>query len=91
VGSGNASVEAARDGGLRCIAVAGPGSPVYELAEADLVVHQLDELTVHNLKQLFAVEDRHGGDDPELETEAEEEDEDEDGGRGRDFYGSNLF
>lgn len=91
VGSGNASVEAAREGGLRCVALAGAGSPAYELAESDLVVRRLDELTLHNLKQLFAVEsERPGDEEPQVEMEEEEEDE-EGSGYGRDRFGSNLF
>ena len=31
--------------------------PAYELASADLVVRQLDELSLVNLKQLFSQED----------------------------------
>ena len=46
------SVEAARESGMAAVVVAGQ-QPLYELGAADLVVRQLDELTLINLKQLF--------------------------------------
>ena len=46
------SVEAAREGGMAAVVVAGQ-QPLYELGAADLVVRQLDELSLVNLKQLF--------------------------------------
>lgn len=51
------SVEAARECGMACIVVAGR-NPLYELTAADLVVRQLEELSLVNLKQLFQLEDR---------------------------------
>ncbi len=46
------SVEAARESGMAAVVVAGQ-QPLYELGAADLVVRQLDELSLVNLKQLF--------------------------------------
>ena len=46
------SVEAAREVGMAAVVVAGT-QPLYELGAADLVVRQLDELSLVNLKQLF--------------------------------------
>lgn len=51
------SVEAARECGMACVVVAGR-NPLYELTAADLVVRQLEELSLVNLKQLFQLEDR---------------------------------
>ena len=42
---------------MACIVVAGR-NPLYELTAADLVVRQLEELSLVNLKQLFQLEDR---------------------------------
>jgi hypothetical protein len=42
---------------FRCVAVLSATKPAYELASADLVVRQLDELSLVNLKQLFSQED----------------------------------
>ena len=46
------SIEAAREVGMAAVVVAGT-QPLYELGAADLVVRQLDELSLVNLKQLF--------------------------------------
>lgn len=87
--SRNSSIEAARDAGMRAIAVAGPGAPQYELAAADLVVPSLDAVSYVNLKQLFALEvdereAARGGaradDDDDSWNEEEDEDDDLDGG-----------
>ena len=51
------SVEAARECGMACVVVAGR-NPLYELTAADLVVRQLEELSLVNLKQLFQLEGR---------------------------------
>ncbi len=51
------SVEAARECGMACVVVAGR-NPLYELTAADLVVRQLEEISLVNLKQLFQLEDR---------------------------------
>ena len=51
------TVEAARECGMACVVVAGR-NPLYELTAADLVVRQLEELSLVNLKQLFQQEDR---------------------------------
>ncbi|KAL3153808.1 hypothetical protein ABBQ32_013389 [Trebouxia sp. C0010 RCD-2024] len=73
IGNSNQSVEAARECGMACVVVAGR-NPLYELTAADLVVRQLEELSLVNLKQLFQLEDRvdprEGG---ELEMEEEPE------------------
>ena len=50
------SVEAARECGMAAVVVAGR-RPLYELGAADLVVKQLNELSVVGLKQLFRMED----------------------------------
>ena len=42
---------------MACVVVAGR-NPLYELTAADLVVRQLEELSLVNLKQLFQLEDR---------------------------------
>ena len=42
---------------MACVVVAGR-NPLYELTAADLVVRQLEELSLVNLKQLFQQEDR---------------------------------
>ena len=52
MGSSAQSVEAAREVGMAAVVVAGT-QPLYELGAADLVVRQLDELSLVNLKQLF--------------------------------------
>jgi len=43
--------------GMACVVVAGR-NPLYELTAADLVVRQLEEISLVNLKQLFQLEDR---------------------------------
>lgn len=103
IGSGNAAVEAAREGGMRVVAVSGPGSAAYELSAADCVVRQLDALTVSDLKQLFAFESVAEEYEAQTELEEDEEEEDDDawegrgGSRGDDrdrmaaFYGSSLY
>lgn len=69
IGSANASVEAAHDASMQCIAVASR-SKVFELGAADLVARQLDELSIQNLKQLFRLEQ---GVEPVLQPEVEPE------------------
>ncbi|RWW21286.1 hypothetical protein GW17_00014574 [Ensete ventricosum] len=59
-GNSISTVEAARDAGMKCVAVASK-QPVYELRAADLVVRRLDELSVVDLKKLADV------DSPQLE------------------------
>jgi hypothetical protein len=66
IGNSNAVIEAAHDAGMRCVAVLSASKPAYELASADLVVRQLDELSIVNLKQLFAMEDLEG--QPQLQV-----------------------
>lgn len=81
IGHSNAAIEAAHDAGMKCIAVLSGSKPAYELSSADLVVRQLDELTLLNLKQLFSQEDMesplNGGGwaqyEPEMELEEETE------------------
>lgn len=86
IGCSNASVEAARDAGMRCVAVAGAATR-FELAAADCVVSRLDELTMQNLQQMFAVEEPRP--QPEAMAEAEEQEQEEDDGG--DLWGSNLY
>lgn len=71
----NLSIEAAKDAGMKTVAIA-TSSPLYELSSADLAVKGLDNLTFVNLKQLFGQE---GGrlptssiDELELEEQLEE-------------------
>lgn len=59
-GNSISTVEAAREAGMKCVAVASK-QPVYALRAADLVVRRLDELSVVDLKKLADV------DSPELE------------------------
>eukprot|EP00210_Caulerpa_lentillifera_P005186 g4957.t1 len=56
IGASNHSCEAAHDCGMKYVAAAG-SQPLYELKAADLVIKQLDEITVVNLKQLFRNEE----------------------------------
>ncbi|BAF25889.1 5-amino-6-(5-phospho-D-ribitylamino)uracil phosphatase, chloroplastic [Oryza sativa Japonica Group] len=73
-GNSNSAVEAAHDARMKCVAVASK-HPIYELNAADLVVKQLDELSVVDLKNLADIESPEFGMEPEPEME-EEEDED---------------
>eukprot|EP00976_Prorocentrum_cordatum_P001732 34939-Prorocentrum_minimum.AAC.2 len=70
IGNQNSCIEAAHYAGMKSIAIANT-RPAYELASADLVVRQLDELSMVNLKQLFRMEDLENT--PELEVEMEVE------------------
>lgn len=56
IGASNSSVEAAREAGMACVAVAGGRAPRYELAAADLVVPGLEGITMADLKSLFRYE-----------------------------------
>lgn len=56
VGASNLSTEAAHEAGMQSLSVAGR-HPVYELTAADLVVSNLGDVTMMNLKQLFASEE----------------------------------
>jgi HAD superfamily hydrolase (TIGR01509 family) len=69
-GNSNTTVEAAHDAHMKCVAVAST-RPVYELGAADMVVNQLDELSIIDLKNLAAIESP----EPEVEMELEVEDE----------------
>lgn len=69
IGSANASVEAAHDASMQCVAIAGR-CKVFELGAADLVARHLDELSIQNLKQLFRMEQ---GVEPVLQAEVEPE------------------
>lgn len=72
-GNSNQTVEAAHDARMKCVAVASK-HPVYELGAADLVVRQLDELSVVDLKNLADLESAEFGSlEPELELEEEED------------------
>ena len=65
VGASNLSVEGAREVGMQCVAVAST-LKMYELTAADMVVRDLEGLTMQNFKQLFGNEE---GREPELEAE----------------------
>ncbi|XP_077241856.1 5-amino-6-(5-phospho-D-ribitylamino)uracil phosphatase, chloroplastic-like [Tasmannia lanceolata] len=67
-GNSNSTVEAAHDARMKCVAVASK-HPIYELTAADLVVRNLDELSVVDLKNLADI------DSPEFEPEVEMEEE----------------
>ena len=67
LGSSNSSIEAAQDCGMQCIGVASQ-QPLYELGAAQMVVRQVADISVTNLKNLFADEE---GRDPEPEPELE--------------------
>ncbi|XP_044476966.1 5-amino-6-(5-phospho-D-ribitylamino)uracil phosphatase, chloroplastic-like [Mangifera indica] len=72
-GNSNQTVEAAHDARMKCVAVASK-HPVYELGAADLVVRQLDELSVVDLKNLGDIESPESESlEPELELEEEED------------------
>ncbi|KAK3242231.1 hypothetical protein CYMTET_48064 [Cymbomonas tetramitiformis] len=71
IGNANSCIEAAHDAGMKCIAV-GTKHPMYELSAADLVVRQLNELSLINVKQLFSIEDWEQAQlEPQLEMETE--------------------
>lgn len=73
-GNSNQTVEAAHDARMKCVAVASKHR-IYELGAADLVVRQLDELSVVDLKNLAAVEENEfGSAELEMEMEIEEDD-----------------
>lgn len=73
IGNSNQSVEAARDIGMAAVVVAGR-RPLYEMGAADLVVKQLNELSLVSLKQLFRTEDLVERQDTlEVQTELEDE------------------
>ncbi len=72
-GNSNSSVEAAHDCCMKCVAVAGK-HPVYELGAADLVVRQLDDLSMVDLKNLADLDSpEFQTPEPEPEMEVEEE------------------
>lgn len=73
-GNSNLTVEAAHEAQMKCVAVASK-HPVFELGAADLVVRNLDELSVVDLKNLAAIESAEfGPGEPELEMEEDEGD-----------------
>lgn len=72
-GNSNSSIEAAHDGRMKAVAVAGK-HPVYELGAGDMVVRRLDELSVIDLKNLSDL-DSPEFQIPELELEMEVEEE----------------
>ncbi|KAH7550268.1 hypothetical protein JRO89_XS13G0163400 [Xanthoceras sorbifolium] len=73
-GNSNHTVEAAHDARMKCVAVASK-HPVYELGAADLVVRNLNELTVVDLKNLADIESTEFGSlEPEMQLEEEEDD-----------------
>jgi HAD superfamily hydrolase (TIGR01509 family) len=72
-GNSNLSVEAAHDCCMKCVAVSGK-HPVYELGAADLVVRQLDDLSMVDLKNLADLDSpEFQTPEPEPEMEVEEE------------------
>ncbi|PKI53988.1 hypothetical protein CRG98_025599 [Punica granatum] len=74
-GNSNQTVEAAHDARMKCVAVASK-HPVYELGAADLVVRQLDELSIVDLKNLADIESAEfGSGEPEVEMELEEDED----------------
>ena len=72
-GNSNSSIEAAHDGRMKAVAVAGK-HPIYELGAGDMVVRRLDELSVIDLKNLSDL-DSPEFQIPELELEMEVEEE----------------
>lgn len=54
--SGNNGIEAAKEGGMKCVALSGYKA-AYELSAADLVVSRFSDLSFRNLQQLFRAED----------------------------------
>ena len=68
IGSANAAVEAAHTEGMRCVAVASR-MKMYELTAADLVVRNLEAISVQNLKQMFGTEE---GREPMLQEEEDD-------------------
>lgn len=89
IGNANTCVEAAQEGGMKAVAVANRHA-IYELSAADLVVRQLDELSIVNLKKLFAVEQAPPETQVQMETEdgggGDDENDDDDS-----MFGSRLF
>ena len=76
---------------MKAIAVANRHA-IYELSAADLVVRQLDELSIVNLKKLFAVEQAPAEAQTQVEAEdggGSDEDDDDDGDDS--IFGSRLF
>ncbi|KAF8675253.1 hypothetical protein HU200_047926 [Digitaria exilis] len=71
-GNSNSAVEAAHDARMKCVAVASKHK-IYELSAADLVVKQLDELSVVDLKNLTDIESPEFGMEPQPEMEEEED------------------
>ncbi len=68
-GESNTSVEAAHELGMKSVVVTG-NRPVYDFVGADLVVRNLSQVTLFNLKRLFSTEDlvasRHDQDEQDL-------------------------
>lgn len=56
IGESNSTVEAAHELGMKAVVVTG-NRPVYDFSGADLVVRDLSQLSLINLKRLFANED----------------------------------
>lgn len=74
-GNSNQAVEAAHDARMKCVAVASK-HPVYELGAADLVVRQLVELSIVDLKNLADIESAEfGPGEPEVEVDMEEDED----------------
>ncbi len=89
IGNANACIEAAQEGGMKAVAVANRHA-LYELSAADLVVRQLDELSIVNLKKLFATEEAPA--QPQVMYETEDDTGGDGGDDGDDdMFGSRLF
>jgi beta-phosphoglucomutase-like phosphatase (HAD superfamily) len=70
VGTSNTEVEVAHHCGMKCVVVAPPSQPTYELASADLVSRDIGTLRFTNLRNLFSNEEGREP-QPQLEPEAE--------------------
>ena len=90
IGNANTCIEAAQEGGMKAVAVANRHA-LYELSAADLVVRQLDELSIVNLKKLFAVEQAPAQPEVQQETEDGGGDDNEDDDSDDSMFGSRLF
>ena len=75
---------------MKAVAVANRHA-LYELSAADLVVRQLDELSIVNLKKLFAVEQAPAQPEVQHATEDGGGDDNEDDAADDSMFGSRLF
>jgi len=95
IGASNSAVEAAREAGMACVAVAGGAAPRYELAAADLVVPGLEGITMADLKSLFRYEEQVSpfseSEDFEEARASADSDDDEYGGASGPPWGRDSF